>query len=147
MTTPIRLFLALSLCIVVACDKGDDTGGESSAESSGTTTETETETGGEPILCGELECAANQACLTFPQSPMCTEMNEGEPCPVGTTETACGGAGFPCCCEPPPPTVYECVDPVCEGPVDCACLVDVCIPECTPSVTPGVFFCEEPPAP
>lgn len=151
MTTPIRLFLALSLSVVVACDKGEDTGGESSAESSATSSETDTgnttETGGELIPCGDIECAANQACLTFPQAPMCTDMMEGQPCPPGTTETQCGGAGLPCCCEPPPPTVYECVDPACQGPLDCACLVDVCIPACTSTATPGVFICEPPPAP
>jgi hypothetical protein len=144
MISPARLSLALSLSLVLACSKGDDTADETGGESS---TSTETETGGEPIPCGDLECAGNQACLTFPQEPTCTDNPDGASCPPGTRETYCGGAGLPCCCEPPPPTIYECVEPACEGPIDCACLVDVCIPACTPFATAGVFICEPPPAP
>jgi hypothetical protein len=144
-----HLLLALSLGFVVACVKDQDTadelGEENSAESNDS--DTTTDTGGEPIACGEIECAANQACLTFPQSPMCTDKPEDQPCPPGTTETYCGGAGLPCCCEPPPAPVTECVDPVCEGQVDCDCLAEVCIPTCTPSATSGVFICEEPARP
>lgn len=139
MLTPVRLLLTLSLCFVVACDKGEDTTDESSM------TSTSTETGSEPIPCGDIECAANQTCLTFPQAPMCTSINEGEMCPPDTTEAACGGAGGPCCCGPTPPTITECVDTPCDGPVDCACLVDVCIPACMTSITPGVFICQEDP--
>ena len=148
MITPTRLSFALSLCFVAACGKADDTADETSGESSTDTTgDTTTETGGEPIVCGDLESAGTQACLTFPQAPMCTDNPDGSPCPPGTSESNCGGAGQPCCCEPPPPTMYQCVDPTCEGPVDCACLVDVCVPDCTPSAMPGVFICEMPPAP
>lgn len=157
MITHSRLLLALSLCFVVACDKDEDTGGETSGESSAessttssstdTTGDATTDTGGESFACGEIECAANQACLTFPQAPMCTEKPEGQPCPADTTETQCGGAGLPCCCGPTPPTLFECVDPACEGPLDCTCLADVCIPACWPTGTPSVFICEAPPAP
>jgi hypothetical protein len=83
----------------------------------------------------------------FPQDPNCTELLEGEQCPMGTTETQCGGAGLPCCCEPPPPTIYECVDPNCEEPVDCACLVDVCVPACEMTGMERVFNCASPPPP
>lgn len=145
MITPARLLLALSLCFVVACGKDEDTADETSSESSSESGMTSTDdTGGEPIACGELECAADQACLTFPQEPMCTNLNDGEQCPPDTTEAQCGGAGVACCCGPTPPTIYECVDPDCEGPVDCACLVDVCIPECMPTATPEVFICQAP---
>lgn len=142
--------LALSLCFLVACDEGEDeTESETSTSSSSTDTtgDATTDTGGEAIPCGEIECAANQACLTFPQDPACTDLVEGEACPPNTTETQCGGAGLPCCCEPPPPTLYECVDPACEGPVDCTCLADVCIPSCSATAAPDVFICETPPAP
>ncbi len=153
MTTSVRVLLALSLGFVAACDKGgdtdDETGGESSAETGTTanTSDATTDTGGEAIPCGDIECAANQTCLTFPQAPMCMDKPDAQPCPRGTTEAQCGGAGLPCCCGPTPATLTECVDPDCAGPVDCACLVDVCIPACTPTGTPGVFVCEELPAP
>ena len=149
MLTPVRLLLVLSLTSTVACSKEEDTppdetAGETETESSA---DTDTDTGGEPFPCGELECAAEQTCLLFPQEPECTNKDENQPCPRGTTESQCGGAGLPCCCGPTPPTVSECIDPVCEGPVDCACLVDVCVPSCTPSAAPNVFICEELPAP
>lgn len=151
MITPARLSLALSLCFVAACGKDDDTADETGSESTtASTTDTgdaTTDTGGEPIPCGQIECAANQACLTFPVAPTCTDNPDGNPCPPGTSESQCGGDGQPCCCEPTPAPLTECVDPPCEGPVDCACLVDVCIPECTPSATVGVFICEPPPMP
>lgn len=141
MITPVRLLLALSLGFVVACDKDEDTADETG------TGEATSDTGGEPIACGDIECAADQACLTFKPEPECTNNPDQDPCPPDTTEAQCGGAGLPCCCGPTPSTVTECVDPVCEGPLDCACLVDVCVPACTPSATPGVFLCEAPPEP
>lgn len=151
MLTPVRLVLALSLGLVVACGQDydpDETGSESStANSTDTTGDGTTDTGSEPIPCGDIECAPDQACLTFPQEPACSDNPDEEPCPPGTTAAQCGGAGLPCCCEPPPPPVTECVDPACDGPVDCNCLVDVCVPTCTPSATAGVFICEPPPAP
>jgi hypothetical protein len=148
MITPVRLSVALSLCIFVTCGKDEDTAESTDTSSSSTdTTDATTDTGGETIPCGDTECAGNQTCLMFPQEPMCTDMLENQPCPPGTTETFCGGAGQPCCCEPPPPTVNECVDPDCEGPVDCACLVDVCIPACMSTGTANVFICENLPEP
>jgi hypothetical protein len=143
----VRLLSTLSLCFVVACGKDDDTADETSSSSTDTTDDSATDTSGESIPCGEIECAADQACLTFPQEPMCTDKPEDQPCPRGTTETQCGGAGLPCCCGPTPAAVTECVDPACEGPVDCDCLADVCTPTCTPSVTAGVFICEAPARP
>lgn len=113
---------------------------EETSESTGVT--------GEGLVCGELVCGPGEVCLNFPQEPNCTNKPEDEPCPEGTEETQCGGAGFPCCCEPTPPPIFECVSPPggCE-PVDCACLAELCVPTCSMTGTPDVFICEEPPAP
>jgi hypothetical protein len=116
-------------------------------EAADTSTES-AETGGEPIDCGESECAADQACLTFFTPPMCMNKFEDEPCPDGTTEAHCGGAGIPCCCGPTPAPVYECVaTSACGELVDCACLADVCVPDCSATAAARVFYCQEPAAP
>lgn len=170
-----RLFglLVLACCSLACSDDTDNTSaGEGSTSETPTTTDTDTdtsagtdpttsdpttetgdpttttETGGDPIPCGELECVGGEVCLVFPQEPSCTNLEEGESCPEGTQETQCGGAGLPCCCEPPPPTLRECVLPEsCGDTVDCACLAELCVPECSMTGTPGVFICEESPAP
>ena len=172
-----RLFglLVLACCSLACSDDTDNTSvGEGSTSESPTTTATDTdasadsdpttsdpttttetgdptttsETGGDPIPCGELKCVGGEVCLTFPQDANCTNLEEGESCPEGTQETQCGGAGLPCCCEPTPPALRECVLPEgCGDPVDCACLAELCVPECGMTGTPGVFICEEPQPP
>ena len=154
---PLLSLCALTLCLA-ACPSGDDgTGSEtgdastSSSETDSTMSETgtgtETDTSGQGFACGELECAVGEACLTFPQSPNCSDKPDNQPCPDGTTETQCGGAGLPCCCEPPPPSLFQCADTsACGDVVECGCLPE-CVPACSATGDPQVFICEEPPAP
>ena len=158
--------LLLTFVLAACSDDGGEGGSEGSESSSEATSDSgssetqdtsSSETGdssettgvtGEGLVCGELECGPGEVCLNFPQAPNCTDKPEDEPCPEGTEETLCGGAGFPCCCEPTPPPIFECVEPPggC-APVDCACLAELCVPTCSMTGTPEVFICEEPPAP
>jgi hypothetical protein len=136
----------------VACGGGDDTATttDASSDASGdtTTTSADTETGESSVACGEGDCQVGEVCLNFPQAPMCENKIDDEPCPEGTEDTQCGGAGLPCCCGPTPPTLTECTVPSgCGEMVDCACLSEVCIPSCSATGTDGVFFCEEGPVP
>lgn len=150
--TPLLSFSCF--CLLAACTTGDDgntdthashTTSESSTESE---TDTESETTGTPLACGEIECGPDEACLTFPQQPNCQDLMEGEMCPEGTTETQCGGAGLPCCCEPTPPPIYMCTPTdACGDSIDCTCLADVCTPMCTATADALVFVCDAPPPP
>jgi hypothetical protein len=124
-----------------ACSSGDDF-------NAGADTTSSTETGGESFACGDIDCAADQACLTFGQQPMCENKQDDQPCPEGTTETLCGGAGIPCCCGPTPASIYQCTATTeCGEIVDCGCLAEVCTPQCWATADAKVFICEEGPAP
>ena len=130
-------------------ESGGDVGTEGESETGMETDDTTSTTPDGGPECGEMQCFVGEVCLTFPQAPTCSPKAEDQPCPEGTTESQCGGAGLPCCCEPPPPTIYECREPPssCGEPADCACLAEVCVPACEMSAQPNVFICEEPPAP
>lgn len=85
--------------------------------------------GGVPTPCGDaLTCTGTQACVVTVLEPACTnKANEADPCPPGTMDAMCGGAGIACCCEPTPPPEQACVDAAaCGGTVSCACLTQVC---------------------
>lgn len=85
--------------------------------------------GGVPTPCGDaLTCTGTQACVVTVLEPVCTnKANEADPCPPGTMDAMCGGAGIACCCEPTPPPDHACVDAAaCGGTVSCACLPQAC---------------------
>jgi hypothetical protein len=86
--------------------------------------------------CGEgLVCESGEVCVVVPLAPSCTVKEaETDLCPMGTTDSLCGGAGLPCCCEPAPPPTRSCVEaPGCVDAPACGCLPDVCPPasDCT----------------
>jgi hypothetical protein len=108
--------------------------------------------GGEPTLCGDiLICDPGVACVEQQFPPACTDKaNKADPCPEGQTDTFCGGAGMPCCCEPPPAPDYSCAAADnCGGTVSCECLGDVCTGglECVNTATPNIVACIEPAMP
>lgn len=124
---------------------GSDGSGSGDSDGSGG----ESETGSaQLVVCGDSECAGGEICMSFVQEPACENKLEGQPCPEGTDETLCGGAGIACCCGPVPAPVNECAAPAgCDDVVDCACLGDICFEECSATATEGVFMCTPLPVP
>lgn len=79
--------------------------------------------------CGpKLVCDAKSVCIVDEKAAACTpKMDDAGPCPAGKTQSQCGGIGYPCCCDPPPPSEYRCESAAgCSGAPDCTCLKDVC---------------------
>lgn len=151
-----RTFLLVSvLSLGVAC--GDDTvtggggGGGSDAAGGGAVGGGGGGGGGAPTPCGDtLTCTGTQACVVTVLQPACTnKANPADPCPPGTMDSMCGGAGLPCCCEPTPLPEHACVDAAaCGGTVSCACLPQACDlgAECMDSAA-GEVTCAPLPAP
>ncbi len=166
----LALILLPTAFLVPACG-GDDgpepTGGgqtsvdseSGTADSSGTadgptTTGPGESTGGGELACGDaLVCDTGEVCIEDVIAPACTNLDDPEAmCPPGQDLTYCGGAGIPCCCEPPPRSEFRCITPSgCGDVVDCTCLGEICTEgrECAAlGVDPTrAFACEELPTP
>jgi hypothetical protein len=118
-------------------------------------TDTSVEAGVEAgVACGtELTCEAAEVCVQEAFEPACTPLTDsGATCPEGTTETMCGGAGQPCCCEPAPEMTYRCYAPSgCGDAPTCDCVSAACPSDkacmSVGSETSGVFQCEALPKP
>jgi hypothetical protein len=114
----------VSWALLTACET--DSG---STSASGTGGSVGSGGSGLAVPCGDaLECQSGEACVATEVPAACTDkVNADAPCPGGTSDTLCGGAGFPCCCEPAPPPTRECVVATdCNGEPSCACLPDAC---------------------
>ncbi|MBK9001117.1 MAG: hypothetical protein IPM35_35800 [Myxococcales bacterium] len=99
--------------------------------------------------CGSLGvCVAGTACVEEVFEPTCENLTDpNADCPAGKTKSMCGGAGFPCCCDPPPESQYACQPTTaCKGSVDCSCITCPSNKMCTPTAA-GPFRCEDPPKP
>jgi hypothetical protein len=119
---------ATSMSGVSSSSSDADTGGETTQ---GGTTSADSTGGDIDVPCGDplvLTCTGGDVCIEDAFDPECTDL--GDPngtCPEGQEKTACGGAGQPCCCLPPPASEWRCVTPTaCEGPTTCECLGEVC---------------------
>ncbi len=106
------------------------------------------------IACGAaLTCTGGKVCVEESEPPVCEARQDTDaPCPEGTTESLCGGAGYACCCGPTPPMTYQCYAPTgCGDTVRCDCVAAACSEGkwCTgvSSETSGIFLCEDPPVP
>jgi hypothetical protein len=127
-----RALFPCALLLLVACDGGDPAGG---------------------IACGDaLTCTGREVCVreSAPADCQALDGDSDASCPEGTTETMCGGAGYPCCCGPTPEPTWTCVVPDgCGGEPTCECVPCEDGKQCTSvgSETSGVFSCDDPPAP
>ncbi len=124
---------------------GSGGSGESSADSGSS------DSGG-GIACGEMSCGFAEVCVHDFTDPTCTNVEDpSAPCPEGQQMSMCGGAGIPCCCEPPPPVQYRCVSAsTCPAMPACDCLGPICDGgrECIAlGESPLDFGCQTPPAP
>ena len=109
--------------------------------------------GGGTTACGaSLVCDASSVCIVDEKSAKCTALvDDAGTCPAGQTKSQCGGIGYPCCCEPPPPSEYRCESAsACTGTPDCNCLGNVCK---NGQMCMGIggkaheFHCADPPVP
>jgi hypothetical protein len=99
------------------------------------------------LACGALTCGGEEVCVETFLPASCQNLTDtGDACPEGTTRTLCGGAGFPCCCEPAPDPTWACQ--TCAGTPSCDCVTCEGSQACTASgAGERQFNCENLPKP
>ncbi len=139
---------ASSADATTAGDTGTTAGSGDASGTAGSSGDT-----GEPASCDSLRCGPDDVCVEDRLPPMCTILEDpGRMCDPGQTMTFCGGAGIPCCCDPPPPFEYRCASAIgcADGPRACACLGTICAEgyACSdPASAADPFVCEPLPKP
>lgn len=143
------LWVVLASCSCWACGGGTSATGGATGGGGGSGSDG----GGGATACGPgLTCDAKSVCIVDEKAAACSaKLDDAGACPPGQTESQCGGIGYPCCCEPAPPSDYRCVDAsACGAKPDCACLGAVCK---NGQMCMGIggkdreFHCSDPPVP
>lgn len=145
------LSFLFSMAVLAACS------GSSSGEGSGGSAGTGGSSGsggaagadsGTPTCGSAGSCSVGTTCVEEVFEPACENLNDpSAECPAGKTKSICGGAGFECCCDPPPKSQYSCQPTTaCKGSVDCSCITCPNGKMCQATAA-GPLRCEDPPKP
>ena len=109
----------------------------------------EKDTGG-AIACGaSLTCTSPAVCVRQDIEAVCENREDtATPCPDGTTESMCRGAGIACCCEPTPASTYSCFETSsCSDPIGCDCVEAACSESTDCEAGDGFYVCHALPMP